>query len=73
MALAKMMRCNMVHYEYMALANNTSILREAMVCYVCLNHDLVCKVNSEIVPRRVCGHLLKPCYVYIYIYIYIYI
>ena len=34
----------------MALANTTSVLREAMPLFV-----------GRVVPRRVCGHSLKPC------------
>ena len=37
------------HCEYSASANMTPVLREAMFSL------------CEHVPRRVCGHLLKPC------------
>ena len=45
----------LVHYEYMALAKRTSVLREAILSFV----EPV--DNSKLVPRRVCGHILKPC------------
>ena len=71
---------HVVHYEYMALAKKTSVVC-VKLCYHLLNH-------RKLVPRRVCGRILKPClreccsgyifawtvyYIYIYIYIHIYI
>ena len=47
--------------EYLASAKMTPVLREAMLCYF----EARCFVASdynENVPRRVCGHLLKPCF-----------
>ena len=54
-----------VHYEYMALAKHTSVLREAMLLFLEaleVNPAPQSVVNNDtIVARRVCGHLLKPC------------
>ena len=48
-------RYNIAHYEYVALAKKTSVLREAMLLlFEPVN-------NSKTVPHRVCGYLLKPC------------
>ena len=44
-----------VRYKYIASAKMNPVLREAMLFL--LSHVN----NDEIVPRRVCIHLLKPC------------
>ena len=41
----------------MALAKNTSVLREAML----LSFEPRRLGASKCVPRTVCGHILKPC------------
>ena len=43
-----------VHYEYMAFAKNTSVLREAMLLFV--EPAWSAANNIKVVPRRVCGH-----------------
>ena len=50
----------MVHYEYMALAKKTSVLREAMILLFEPRRFEKTHVN-HIVPCRVCGHYLKQC------------
>ena len=49
----------MVYYEYKALAKKTSALREAMLLFVEPSRSVV--NSNKIVPRRMCGHFLKPC------------
>ena len=43
------------HYEYIASARMTPILREALFCV-----ELRCLGVFE--PRRICGHVFKPCF-----------
>ena len=47
------------HYEHMALAQNASVLREAMLSFVQPAQSAL--NNITIVPPRVCGHSLMPC------------
>ena len=47
---------HLVHYEYMALAQNTSVLREAMLLF------LEPVNNNKIVPRRVCIHFFEAAF-----------
>ena len=49
-----------VHNEYMALAKQTSVLREAMLSLFEPAWSAVNKHKS--MPRRVCRHMLKPCW-----------
>ena len=46
------------HYEYLASAKKTSVLREAMFLF--FEPRRLGANNDKIVPRRVCRHLLKP-------------
>ena len=48
-----------VRYDYMALGKTTSVLREAML--LCAEPRRVGVSNGKSAPRRVCGHILKPC------------
>ena len=47
------------HYEYMTLARKTSVLREAMLLFVEPARSAVNR--GKIVPRILCGHILKLC------------
>ena len=49
------------HYENVASASMTPVLREA-ICYVCFELRRLAASNySKHAPRGVRGHLMKPC------------
>ena len=50
---------HIAHYEYTALAKQTSVSREAML--LSFEQRCFCGISNTNVPRRVCRHLLKPC------------
>ena len=60
---------SIVHYENTALAKKTSVLVCKQLCYYLFVEPSQSFVNdSNNVPRRVCGHILKPCLKHIVVF-----